>query len=94
MILGAFAGPHVTFWWIAIGIGLAVTVCVIILLSLLLAFVRDIDRHVTAVEAEIHGTVSHIGASPLLVQTADLIGELATEMERHVALLTPDEARQ
>lgn len=87
----ALAAPQNNFWWIAVGIALVVIVCVIILLSLLLAFVKDIDRHVTAVETEVLGAASNIGTSPMLTQAADLIGELATELERHITLLTPEE---
>ena len=40
------ASDHVTFWWITLGLGAVVISASILLLTLLLLFVKDVDRGV------------------------------------------------
>ena len=41
----ALQAEHVTFWWITLGMGAVVIAAVIVLLSLLTSFVKDIDEN-------------------------------------------------
>lgn len=70
-------------WSIMIGSGVVVVLCVVILLSLLSAFVRDIDRHVGAVGEELGHLASNTGTQPHLHTTAELVNTLETEVQAH-----------
>ncbi len=45
MLVAELQAEHVTFWWITLGMGLVVVIAVIVLLSLLVSFVKDIDQN-------------------------------------------------
>jgi predicted RecB family endonuclease len=74
-------------WWISIGIGITVVLCVVVLLSLVTAFVNDIDRHVTVVVAELDHLFDNTATAPDLHEAASLIGALGSELEAHVQSL-------
>jgi hypothetical protein len=71
-------------WWISIGIGITVVLCVVVLLSLLTAFVNDIDHHVAVVVEEVNHVAANTVTSPDLHEAARLIGALGLELETHV----------
>lgn len=75
-------------WWITIGIALVVTLCVIVLLSLLTAFVRDIDRHVGVVAVALGHVAANTGTVPHLQETVRLIDALGTEVGAHISALS------
>jgi len=74
-------------WWSALGAGLVVIACVVILLSLLSAFVRDIERHLRDVSSEARRTAQALHHSDLIGESARLIYDLGTELELQVAVL-------
>ena len=45
-MLADVAREHITFWWVTLGLGAVVISAVILLLSLLITFVDDIDKNV------------------------------------------------
>jgi hypothetical protein len=86
MILG-LAHEHITMWWITLGMGLVVCLVVIVLLSLLMTFVNDIDRNVDSVLNTAGGIAGNTSKIPALGQTAELAGVLRDELGRHAAVL-------
>lgn len=85
--------PVTVFWWIALGIGLVVTACVAVLLSLLRGLLVDVDRNVTAVSAEIEGLAENIKSTVLLEGAASAIAEMGAELGHHVSILSSQETR-
>ena len=83
----ALAHEHITMWWVSIGIGFVVCLVVIVLLSLLLAFVNDIDRDVKSILDTAGGIAGNTTKIPALAQTAELGGVLRDELGRHAATL-------
>lgn len=75
-------------WGTCIGIGVVVALCVVVLLSLLSAFVGDIDRHVSVVAAQLQRVADNTGASPHVHETARLISALGVEVGEHVKTLS------
>lgn len=70
-------------WWTVIGIGVIVALCVVVLLSLLVAFVRDIDHHVGATAVQLQHVVTNTSTYPHLHETARLVGALGVELQEH-----------
>lgn len=85
--------PVTVFWWISIGIGLVVTACVAVLLSLLRGLLVDVDRNVAAVAAEIEGLADNLTSTVLLDGAASAIAEMGAELGHHVSILGSQEAR-
>jgi hypothetical protein len=83
----ALAHEHITMWWVTLGIGLVVTLVVVVLLSLLTAFINDIDRGVNTILETAGGIAGNTGKIPALGQTAELAGVLRDELGRHAAVL-------
>lgn len=79
---------NLNFWWIALGMGVVVIGVVIVLLSLLVAYVKDIDARV----ADAWETATRLAANTAttwqLDQTAVATNDLRVEVQRHAALLT------
>lgn len=71
-------------WWIALAAGVVVIACVIVLLSLLAAFLRDIDRAVLQVHQQVRPTTEHLACTSLLEDAADRIADLGDELGRGV----------
>lgn len=84
----ALAQEHITMWWVTIGIGFVVVLVVIVLLSLLLTFVNDIDKDVKSILNTAGGIAGNTHNIPALGQTAELGGVLRDELGRHAALLS------
>lgn len=87
MMLALTPADH-ALWWIAIGVGAVVVLVVIVLLSLLTAFVDDIDVRV----ADAWDTATRVAANTAttwaLQQTGTITGDLRDEVQRHVDLLS------
>lgn len=79
---------NTALWWICLGIGLIVALSVVVLLSLLSAFVGDIDRHVGVVAVQLQHIAANTSTSPHLHETARLIGALGDEVGAHVKALS------
>lgn len=76
-------------WWIALAAGVVVILCVMVLLSLLGAFLRDVDVAVRGVHGQVRPTTEHLSYTPLLEESADRIAELGDELGRGVAAIKP-----
>lgn len=86
MIL-ALQTEHVTFWWVTLGMGAVVAAVVVVLLSLLVSFVEDIDRNVKETWETATRVARNTATTWMLRNTARLTGELRAEAARHAALL-------
>jgi hypothetical protein len=85
-ILG-LAHEHITMWWVTLGMGFVVCLVVIVLLSLLISFVNDIDTDVKSILNTAGGIAGNTSKIPALGQTAELGGVLRDELGRHAATL-------
>jgi hypothetical protein len=86
-------GSVTVIWWTAIGIGVVVIACVVVLLSLLRKLLIDVDRHVASVSAEIEGLAKNITSTVLLEGAASAIAGIGSELGRHVRVLTSEATR-
>ena len=86
-MLMALQSEHVTFWWITLGMGAVVVVAVIVLLSLLVSFVDDIDRNLKDVWDTATRLAANTATTWMLQQTAARAEELGAEVSRHSELL-------
>ena len=84
----ALQSEHVTFWWITLGMGAVVVVAVIVLLSLLVSFVDDIDRNLKDVWDTATRLAANTATTWMLQQTAARTEELGAEVRRHADLLS------
>lgn len=78
---------HITFWWITLGMGLVVIIAVIVLLSLLISFVDDIDENVKDVWDTATRLAQNTSTTWMLNQCAVRTEELGAEVGRHAELL-------
>lgn len=92
-VLLALAQEHITMWWVTLGLGAVVIIAVVVLLSLLVAFVDDIDKRVR----EIWDTATRLAANTattwMLQQTTVRTAELDAEVQRHAQLLNAQGGR-
>jgi hypothetical protein len=86
MIL-ALESEHVTFWWVTLGMGVVVAAVVVLLLSLLVSLVKNIDTNVQEAWDTATRVARNTATTWMLGQTAALTGELREETGRHAALL-------
>ena len=86
-MLFALQSEHVTFWWITLGMGAVVIVAVIVLLSLLVSFVDDIDRNLMDVWDTATRLAANTATTWMLHQTVARTEELGAEVDRHAELL-------
>ncbi len=86
MIL-ALSQQNLNFWWIAIGLGVVLILAVIVLLSLLSAFVSDIDDRVLDAWETAERLAANTATTWMLDQVALQTNDLRVEVERHAALL-------
>jgi Tfp pilus assembly protein PilX len=75
-------------WWIAIGMGFVVVLVVIVLLSLLISLVTDIDGNVKRLWAMATRVARNTATTWMLQQTASAAAALADETARHADALT------
>ena len=74
-------------WWLAIILGFVVIVAVVALLTLLVMFVRTIERRVTAIKATLEAASENTEDTALIGQTADAVdGVLNEGLEHHLFL--------
>lgn len=83
----ALQAEHITFWWITLGMGAVVIAAVIVLLSLLVSFVDDIDQNLK----DAWDTATRLAANTAtlwqLRHTGARAQDIANEAGRHIALL-------
>lgn len=83
----ALADEHVTFWWITLGLGAVVISAVILLLFLLELYVRDLEAGVQRLWDMAARVATQTATTWMLPKTVELVGELGTEVQRHVDFL-------
>ena len=83
----ALAEEHITMWWVTLGLGAVVIIAVIVLLSLLIALVDDIDVNVREVWDTATRVAANTATTWMLQQTTVRTAELDAEVQRHAQLL-------
>jgi Na+/H+ antiporter NhaD/arsenite permease-like protein len=83
----ALAREHVNFWWITLGLGVVVIIAVIVLLSLLVALVKDIDRNLLEAWETATKVAANTATTWMLQQAGSRADELAEEVAVHSQLL-------
>lgn len=86
-MLLALAREHVNFWWITLGLGVVVIIAVIVLLSLLVALVKDIDRNLLEAWETATKVAANTATTWMLQQAGARADELAEEVAVHSQLL-------
>ena len=87
LILADVAKEHVTFWWITLGLGAVVIAAVIVLLTLLVNLVDDIDQNVQDVWDTATRLAANTATTWMLGQTGQLTADLSDEIDAHNDLL-------
>jgi hypothetical protein len=85
-IIADVASEHVTFWWVTLGLGAVVISAVILLLSLLVTFVDDIDKNVREAWDTATRLAQNTATTWMLNQTASLTNDLRNEVRQHADL--------
>lgn len=85
-VLG-FTAQELTMWRITLGIGLVVIAVVIVLLSLLVRIVKDIDAGVADVLSAAGAVAANTTQLDALLVTSDAAAALKAEAMRHAALV-------
>lgn len=88
LILADVAPEHITFWWITLGLGAVVIAVVIVLLSLLISLVDDIDQNVQDLWDTATRLAANTATTWMLGQTGDITEDLGEEVEAHIDLLS------
>jgi multisubunit Na+/H+ antiporter MnhB subunit len=83
-----YAPEEITFWWVAIVIGVGVVVVVILLLSSLLSIVKSINTSVVGVRDTLRAIPENTVNAALIPITADRVDSVLAEGLEHHAFLT------
>lgn len=83
------ASEHELFWWITLGLGAVVISVVILLLTLLLAYVKDVNNGVQAIWDMASRVAAQTVCTWMLPTTVEMCKALREELGLHVKLLTP-----
>ena len=86
-MLTAYTSQQLSFWTIALGMGVVVEAAVIVLLSMLVSLVKDIERNVDDVWATAILVARNTATTWMLGQTAVATADLGTEVGLHAQLL-------
>lgn len=86
-LLAEYTDAQLSFWTIALGMGLVVEAAVIVLLSMLISLVSDIERNVDDVWATAILVARNTATTWMLGQTAVATADLANEVGLHAELL-------
>jgi hypothetical protein len=86
-LLAEYSNQQMSFWTIALGMGLVVEAAVIVLLSLLISLVGDIERNVDDVWSTAILVARNTATTWMLGQTAVATADLGNEVGLHVDLL-------
>ena len=89
----ALAQEHITMWWVTLGLGAVVLIAVVVLLSLLVSFVDDIDVNVREVWDTATRVAANTATTWMLQQTTVRTAELDAEVQRHAQLLNAEGGR-
>jgi hypothetical protein len=78
---------EITCWSVILLIGLVVIVAVVVLLSMLIAFVKRIDRHTTAIAGTLTAITANSADTKLIAATGDGLDlVLAEGLQHHLFL--------
>ena len=83
----AVASEHLTFWSITLGLGAVVLSAVILLLTLLVQFVNDIDNNVMEAWETATRVAQNTATTWMLTQATSLTADLRDEVRRHADML-------
>lgn len=83
-----YAPEEIAFWWVAIGVGLAIIFVVILLLGTLVSMVRVIDRNVVGVRDTLRAIPENTANAALIPITADRVDAVLAEGLQHHLFLT------
>jgi hypothetical protein len=86
-VILALSQQNLNFWWICLGLGVVLILAVIVLLSLLRAFVADIDDRVLDAWETAERLAANTATTWMLDQVATSTNDLRVEVERHAELL-------
>jgi len=93
-LLGYAGGPdgyapeEITFWWVAIGMGIVVVLVVILLLGSLVSMVKSINRSVAGVQVTLREITTNTANAALIPATADGVDAVLAEGLQHHQFLT------
>jgi len=87
LLLLGLSENNYRFWWVTLGLGVVIIGAVIILLTLLTSFVKDIDENVLDVWETATRVAANTATTWMLTQTGNSVHALADEVNRHVELL-------
>jgi hypothetical protein len=79
---------EITFWWVSLGVGFAVVIVVILLLSSLVSMVRSIDKSVVGVRDTLRAIPENTANAALIPITADRVDAVLAEGLQHHLFLT------
>lgn len=83
-----YALEEITFWWVAIAMGVAVLIVVILLLGSLLSIVKSINQSVGGVRDTLRAIPENTANAALIPITADRVDAVLAEGLEHHAFLT------
>ena len=86
MMLADVAREHITFWWVTLGLGAVVISAVILLLSLLITFVDDIDKNVREAGDTATRVAQNTATTWMRNQAGSLTADLRNEVRKHAEL--------
>ncbi|MCA1696278.1 MAG: hypothetical protein LC749_17035 [Actinobacteria bacterium] len=93
-LLGYAGGPdgyapeEITFWWVAIAMGVGVLIVVILLLSSLVSIVKSINTSVAGVRDTLRAIPENTANAALIPVTADRVDSVLAEGLVHHAFIT------
>lgn len=77
------ADQEITAWWIAIIAGVVVVLAVVLLLSLLIKFVKTIDRRVADIRRTLEDVTANTANTALIPKTGDAVDRVLAEGLQH-----------
>ncbi len=87
MRVDGYAPAELAFWWVAIGVGTVVVLVVILLLSVLVALVKIIDRGVVEVRDTLQAITGNTENTALIPETAQRVDAVLQEgLQHHLSL--------
>ena len=93
-LLAEYTDAQMSFWTIALGMGIVVEAAVIVLLSMLVSLVRDIERNVDDVWSTAILVARNTATTWMLGQTAVATADLGNEVSLHAQLLESKAGRR
>ena len=83
-----YAPEEITFWWVAIAMGVGVLIVVILLLSSLVSIVKSINISVVGVRDTLRAIPENTANAELIPITADRVDSVLAEGLEHHAFIT------